>query len=282
MTDHPPRAPQEMEAEQAEWLAQEFAGFRESGMIHDAGEIELGAFIADGTTGGVYKGMWQGMVCAVKRFRYSHDDSSLVQTFKNEVFLLRNLSHENLVTFYGACAKPPNLCILTELMTGSLSSLLYGKQSLHADGRRRELSEKRQATIVKGVCTGMAFLHSHSVAHRDLKSANVLCERAVSIVCTAVLTEKIPVSRLFLSRDIEGGNGAADDRNLNIKICDFAFSKFKQRLSALMESQVGTPAWMAPEVLRGEEYGPAADVYSMGVIIWEVRRRPLRAFRRPL
>eukprot|EP01047_Picozoa_sp_COSAG01_P080838 COSAG01_NODE_15876_length_1289_cov_1.710084_1_plen_152_part_00 len=42
------------------------------------------------------------LVCAVKRFRYSHDDSSLVQTFKNEVFLLRNLSHENLVTFYGA------------------------------------------------------------------------------------------------------------------------------------------------------------------------------------
>ena len=92
----------------------------------DANEIELGSFIADGTTGGVYKGMWRGMVCAVKRFRYSKDDKSLVQTFKNEVFLLRNLVHENLVTFYGACAVAPNLCILTELMTGSLQSLLYG------------------------------------------------------------------------------------------------------------------------------------------------------------
>ena len=131
------------------------------------------------------------MVCAVKRFRYSNDDTSLVQTFKNEVFLLRNLSHENLVTFYGACAQPPNLCILTELMTGSLLSLLYGKQSKHSDGRQRELNDKRQAHIVQGVATGMSFLHSHSVSHRDLKSANVLY-----------------------------------DRNLNVKLCDFAFSKF--------------------------------------------------------
>jgi serine/threonine protein kinase len=221
-----------------EFILTEFAGFRDSGMITDANEIELGSFIADGTTGGVYKGMWRGMVCAVKRFRYSKDDATLVQTFKNEVFLLRNLVHENLVTFYGACAVPPNLCILTELMTGSLQSLLYGRQCAHADGSRRQLNEKRQAHIIKGVAMGCAFLHSHSVAHRDLKSANVLY-----------------------------------DRNLNVKLCDFAFSKFRQHLSNMMESQVGTPAWMAPEVLRGETYTHEADVYSFGVIIWEIVHR---------
>jgi serine/threonine protein kinase len=72
----------------------------------------------------------------------------------------------------------------------------------------------------------MDFLHSHNVCHRDLKSANVLF-----------------------------------DRKLHVKLCDFAFSKFRQgqeeaegdAAEAKFISSVGTPAWMAPEVLRGDE-----------------------------
>ena len=68
----------------------------------------------------------------------------------------------------------------------------------------------------------MRFLHKNHICHRDLKSHNVLY-----------------------------------DKQLNIKLCDFAFSKFKATLekkSVRFESRVGTPQWMAPEVLRGEEY----------------------------
>ena len=73
---------------------------------------------------------------------------------------------------------------------------------------------------------GMEFLHAHNVCHRDLKSANVLF-----------------------------------DRKLHVKLCDFAFSKFRQvqaeaegdAAEAKFISSVGTPAWMAPEVLRGDE-----------------------------
>ena len=213
-------------------------GFQGSAIIDNIEDIQLGAFIAEGTSGGVYNAVWRGMSCAVKRFRFSKDDAALTETFTNEVFLLQNLSHDNLVRFYGACTTPPHLCILTELMTGSLLSLLYGSLARRLDGTLRELNDKRQAHILKGVATGMAFLHSHSVAHRDLKSANVLYDRA-----------------------------------LNVKLCDFAFSKFKRQLSGLMDSQVGTPAWMAPEVLRGDEYTLKCDVYSMGVICWEMEHR---------
>jgi serine/threonine protein kinase len=85
--------------------------------------------------------------------------------------------------------------------------------------------------------TGMHFLHSHNVCHRDLKSANVLF-----------------------------------DRKLQVKLCDFAFSKFRQvqeagdAAEAKFISSVGTPAWMAPEVLRGDEC-VAADVHNPSPII---------------
>eukprot|EP01043_Picozoa_sp_COSAG02_P015339 COSAG02_NODE_652_length_18867_cov_30.656756_4_plen_712_part_00 len=227
----------------AAFIDAEYAGFQGSTVIENIEDIQLGSFIAEGTSGGVYNATWRGMRCAVKRFRFSKDDAGLKETFANEVFLLQNLSHDNLVRFYGACTTPPNLCILTELMTGSLMSLLYGSLARRPDGTLRELNDKRQAHILMGVATGMAFLHSHSVAHRDLKSANVLY-----------------------------------DKQLNIKLCDFAFSKFKRKLSALMDSQVGTPAWMAPEVLRGDEYSLKCDVFSAGVIMWELvyREEPLK------
>jgi serine/threonine protein kinase len=227
----------------AAFIDTEYAGFQGSAIIENIEDIQLGSFIAEGTSGGVYNATWRGMRCAVKRFRFSKDDAGLKETFANEVFLLQNLSHDNLVRFYGACTTPPNLCILTELMTGSLLSLLYGSLARRPDGTLRELNDKRQAHILMGIATGMAFLHSHSVAHRDLKSANVLY-----------------------------------DKHLNIKLCDFAFSKFKRKLSALMDSQVGTPAWMAPEVLRGDAYTLKCDVFSAGVIMWELvhREEPLK------
>ena len=84
-------------------------------------------------------------------------------------------------------------------------------------------SDKRLVAIAYGIANGMRFLHHKARGcHRDLKSHNVLY-----------------------------------DKQLNIKLCDFAFSKFKaelERKTVKFESRVGTPQWMAPEVLRGEDY----------------------------
>lgn len=72
------------------------------------------------------------------------------------------------------------------------------------------------------------------------------------------------------------------DRDCRVKLCDFAFSRFKEKCgnetSAKMDSRVGTPAWMAPEVLRGDQYSRSADIYSYGIILWEVvsRKEPFK------
>ena len=179
-----------------------------------------------------------GMHCAVKEFTCDHSDPDVMETFLAEVFVMKNLQHENLVRFYGACMDPP--AIVTELLIGNLASLLYGKDSRPANGGpMAEMTDRRQLLITLGIINGLNVLHKHGVCHRDLKSPNVLY-----------------------------------DRDLRIKLCDFAFSRFKkEQCGENMDSRVGTPAWMAPEILRGDRYSISADLYSYGVILWEMVTR---------
>jgi serine/threonine protein kinase len=244
--------------------------------VDDFSEIEYdgqAGYLSKGVSGSVFRAQWQGQNCALKIFNYAGGDQEVEGAFQNELDILRKLNHGNLVRFFAACTKPPpdgQLGILMELMDGSLASLLYGKASTGPSGKRHEMcvhpsgplprshrprlnprlcrSDKRLVAIAYGISNGMRFLHKNHICHRDLKSHNVLY-----------------------------------DKQLNIKLCDFAFSKFKATLekkSVRFESRVGTPQWMAPEVLRGEEYTFSADVYSFGVILWEMisRQQPFADF----
>ncbi|KAJ6233956.1 map kinase kinase kinase-like protein [Anaeramoeba flamelloides] len=93
------------------------------------------------------------------------------------------------------------------------------------------------------VANGMKYLHSRKIIHRDLKSANIL------------LTE--------------------EDGEIVPKIIDFGSSKRKNEENS-MRSLHGTAQWMAPEVVRAEQYSFSADVYSFGIILWELicREKP--------
>ena len=205
-----------------------------SGEINDFDEIQKVEYIAKGASGAVYKARWQGMFCAVKVFERKYSEPDVLDAFYQEVDILKNLHHENLVRFYGFGTEPAPF-IVTEFLLGNLTELLYGKK------KAVELHDKRQVMLSLGMANGLAFLHRKGICHRDLKSPNVLY-----------------------------------NRDLYIKLCDFAFSKFKGKVedeTLKFESRVGTPAWMAPEVLRGDGYTLSADVYSYGVIIWEMVTR---------
>ena len=61
------------------------------------------------------------------------------------------------------------------------------------------------------------------------------------------------------------------DENWNVKVADFGFARIKEENATM--TRCGTPCWTAPEVIRGEKYDERADVYSFGVIMWEVVTR---------
>lgn len=98
------------------------------------------------------------------------------------------------------------------------------------------LKDPTKLTIIAiGVAQALKFLHSKRIVHRDVKSLNVLL-----------------------------------DNNFFPKLCDFGMSRRLPENNELMSGSVGTPQWMAPEVMRSELYTEKADVYSYGILLWEL------------
>ena len=171
----------------------------------------------------------------------------------------------------------PNFIIVSELCVGSLSSLLYGRHAA-AEGAKDRLTKKWELVFVRGIATGMAFLHQHNVAHRDLKvrcgnQTNQLPQ--VTYMNFLVQCDPMPHAKSLRSGGPQSAN-VLFDRAMMPKVCDFAFSKHEagsEGSGVEFKSSVGTPQWMAPEVLRGDPYTLSADVWSFGVVVWEILSR---------
>ncbi|BFG18147.1 hypothetical protein CerSpe_044210 [Prunus speciosa] len=193
-------------------------------------DLQIGERIGIGSYGEVYHADWNGTEVAVKKFLDQDFSGDALVQFKCEVEIMLRLRHPNVVLFMGAVTRPPHFSILTEFLP---RGSLY--RLLHRPNS--QLDEKRRMRMAFDVAKGMNYLHtSHpTVVHRDLKSPNLLV-----------------------------------DKNWNVKVCDFGLSRTKHHTFLSSKSTAGTPEWMAPEVLRNEPANEKCDVYSFGVILWEL------------
>lgn len=163
-------------------------------------ELHLTKTLGKGATGTVYKAKWHGKDVAVKVFNEEESKSVLVTAFVMEVAVLQELRHPNVVLFMGACFEKPKLCIVTELLRGSLYDCIRsirGKAEAQASGvgmKKRtsvsipagtsgsafenylaaELPWIDRLNIVLEGCLGMSYLHEMGMLHHDLKSPNLL------------------------------------------------------------------------------------------------------------
>ncbi|CAI0400495.1 unnamed protein product [Linum tenue] len=193
-------------------------------------EITLGERIGLGSYGEVYHGEWHGTEVAVKRFLNQDISGESLTEFKSEVQIMKRLRHPNVVLFMGAVTRAPNLSIITEFLP---RGSLY--RLLHRPNN--QLDERRRLRMALDTARGMNYLHNCTpvVVHRDLKSPNLLV-----------------------------------DKNWVVKVCDFGLSRMKHSTFLSSRSAAGTAEWMAPEVLRNEPSDEKCDVYSYGVILWEL------------
>ncbi|KAH6782531.1 hypothetical protein C2S51_007824 [Perilla frutescens var. frutescens] len=131
--------------------------------------LKIGEKIAAGSCGDLYRGVYLCQDVAVKVLKSEHLNNSLEGEFAQEVAILRQVQHENVVRFIGACTKLPHLCIVTEYMPrGSLY------EYLHKNHLALKLPQLLKFAI--DVCKGMEYLHQKNVIHRDLKTANLLMD----------------------------------------------------------------------------------------------------------
>ncbi|KAK6915472.1 hypothetical protein RJ641_020589 [Dillenia turbinata] len=203
----------------------------------DVGECEIqwedliiGERIGLGSYGEVYLADWNGIEVAVKKFLDQDFSGAALVEFKREVRIMSGLRHPNVVAFMGAVTRPPNLSIITEYLPRG--SLFRILHRTHF-----QIDEKRRIKMALDVAKGMNCLHASNptIVHRDLKSPNLLV-----------------------------------DKNWNVKVGDFGLSRLKHNTFLSSKSTAGTPEWMAPEVLRNEPSNEKCDVYSFGVILWEL------------
>lgn len=199
-------------------------------------QLQFGPVLGIGSSCQVHRGLYKRTPVAIKVMKANVVNVDLKREFVREVNAMLRLRHPNLVLFMGACIEY-QLAIVTEFCAGeSLFKLLHERKNVM-------LSWQQKLKMCKDIAQGMTYLHEITppIIHRDLKSLNLLLHEPV--------------------------NGPSDP--ILIKITDFGVSKILDEPSH-MTGQMGTCHWMAPEVIANRPYDLSADVYSYGIVLWEI------------
>lgn len=208
-------------------------GRRSADFIILLSEIRIGNKVGSGTYGTVYKGYWHGPV-AVKKFNVINEPTSeQLESFLNEVSVLRKTRHRHILLFMGLIEDP--LLIVTQWCEGkSLYNHLYVLET--------EISLRQRLTIACQTAEGMDYLHAKSIIHRDLKSNNILLLED--------LTVKI------------GDFGLSTVK-----------TKWTCKETNNQTQPTGSILWMAPEVIQmkfDDPFTQKSDVYAFGIVLYEL------------
>jgi hypothetical protein len=194
--------------------------------------LVLEQFIVSSGQAEVYKGTYSQALKMPVAVKVLHLDEESMKAFVAEVNALHGLRHANILGIV-AFFEQPQLCIVTRWMEqGSLNDVL---ERARRSGTLLSW-EERGRKYALDVARGLAYLHGQKVVHRDMKSLNVLV--------------------------------GADDVAV---LADFGLAKVVATASVQVATmEMGTPCWMAPEMLEHGTYTAASDVYAFGIIVWEL------------
>ncbi|KAM6971290.1 TRAF2 and NCK interacting kinase b isoform 4-T4 [Tautogolabrus adspersus] len=211
-----------------------------SALRDPAGIFELVELVGNGTYGQVYKGrhVKTGQLAAIKVMDVTGDEE---EEIKAEINMLKKYSHHrNIATYYGAFVKknPPGMDDQLWLVMEFCGA--GSVTDLIKNTKGNSLKEEWIAYICREILRGLTHLHQHKVIHRDIKGQNVL------------LTE-----------------------NAEVKLVDFGVSAQLDRTVGRRNTFIGTPYWMAPEVIACDEnpdatYDFKSDLWSLGITAIEM------------
>ncbi|XP_024912515.1 serine/threonine-protein kinase D3 isoform X3 [Cynoglossus semilaevis] len=147
---------------------------------------------------------------------------------RNEVAILQNLHHPGIVNLESMFETPEQVFVVMEKLHGDMLEMILSSE-------KSRLPERLTKFLVTQILVALRHLHFKNIVHCDLKPENVLLASA----------EPFP----------------------QVKLCDFGFARIIGEKS-FRRSVVGTPAYLAPEVLRSKGYNRSLDMWSVGVVVY--------------
>eukprot|EP01104_Vermistella_antarctica_P017391 TRINITY_DN615_c0_g3_i1.p1 TRINITY_DN615_c0_g3~~TRINITY_DN615_c0_g3_i1.p1 ORF type:complete len:1066 (+),score=245.92 TRINITY_DN615_c0_g3_i1:384-3581(+) len=209
--------------------------FQWSGIEKAEEAFEVLNRLGDGAFGSVFRAQHKETTfeCAIKAIRTGENDAKARLAISKEVNILKRCKHENVVRYYGCCMLPDQIWILMDFCELGAVKDLMKKVDFHLD-------EEQISAIMCATLKGLSYLHQDGIVHRDMKAANLLmsADGAVKIADFGV--------------SLLSGGGTSGSLNSG-------------------KSLIGTPYYMAPEVLGGSvDDGEAADVWALGITAIEL------------
>ena len=212
------------------------------------GKVRIDKYLARGGMAEVYLGTHLTLErpVAIKLLHsYIEEDPDLLARFQREAKVVAGLRHSNIVQIYDFDAVDGHPYIVMEYLKGPpLGTYL---RELH---KRNERIEQHQvARLLKVLTSSLDYAHEQGVIHRDIKPANIMLHGK---------SDEIPLDRP-LTNDVEA------------VLTDFGLVRIANTASQTASGMVsGTPAYMSPEQARGENTDHRTDIYSLGIVLYEM------------
>ncbi|ELP87477.1 protein serine/threonine kinase, putative [Entamoeba invadens IP1] len=201
----------------------------------DPDDIKLHKKIGSGAFGDVFIGLFQKVQVAVKKMRVGRDVRiERCDDFNKEIEMLDKIRSDYIIHFYGAVLGDEKEIVLEYAKCGSLEKLIHKLD--------KPVVLKLRVKFMLDAAKGILYLHNNGILHRDIKPGNFL---------VVTMDNNVPV---------------------NIKLTDFGSSKSINMLMTNMTFTcgIGTPIYMAPEILFKRKYKTPADIYSFAITMYSV------------
>jgi len=199
-------------------------------MLTQVGKYQILEKIGVGGFGSVYKGRDPFIKRLVAIKTCQSDEEELKKRFFREAEFAGNLHHRHITTIYDFGVTDDGIPYIVQ-------EFLTGEDLDKAIKRKDPLSIGRKVKILFDVCDGLAYAHASGIIHRDIKPSNI--------------------------RVLEDGT---------VKIMDFGIAKSMVSQSTLTQTGItlGTASYLAPEQIRGDAIDPRTDIFSLGVLAYEL------------
>jgi serine/threonine protein kinase len=192
------------------------------------GNYILTKIIGKGSFSNVYKSyhIETKEMYAIKVVSLKNLAHKMIENIESEINIMMKIKHDNIVKLHETIKTDKHICLVIDYCDGEDLNKYIKK-----NGR---ISEKQTKMFMTQIASGLYYLHSLNLIHRDLKPHNILLSK-----------------------------------NGNIKIADFGFVKDYTEIS-MFDTLCGSPIYMAPEILQHKKYDAKVDLWSIGIILYEM------------